>query len=196
MNNMLKDNGFMIPTRSIGNGLPFEEISFIAEMESYRKELNRPIYYLQKWWARRLGSVFRAIIIASIKSNSNDVLKSITNKNIFKSLRIYDPFMGSGGTTVGEAHKLGCTALGKDINPVAYRSVKASLGELDFNKVDQFYKRLKRNVGGKLRDFYKGKDSEGRTCDVLYYFWVKMVSCSACENEVDLFSSYVFAKHA
>jgi len=38
---------------------------------------------------------------------------------------IVDPFMGSG-TTVGEAHKLGFTALGRDINPVAVESVRGN----------------------------------------------------------------------
>ncbi len=42
----------------------------------------------------------------------------------FASETVFDPFMGSG-TTVGEAHKLGFTAIGRDINPVAVRSVAA-----------------------------------------------------------------------
>jgi hypothetical protein len=40
---------------------------------------------------------------------------------------VFDPFMGSG-TTVGEAHKLGCTVIGRDINPVANRAVRVALG--------------------------------------------------------------------
>lgn len=38
---------------------PFEALSEIAELESWRKEINRPIYHIHKWWAQRLGSVFR-----------------------------------------------------------------------------------------------------------------------------------------
>lgn len=44
---------------------PFEHLSDIAELESWRKEINRPIYHIHKWWAQRLGSVFRAILIAA-----------------------------------------------------------------------------------------------------------------------------------
>ena len=38
---------------------PVWEVSEIAERESWRKEVNRPIYHIHKWWAQRLGSVFR-----------------------------------------------------------------------------------------------------------------------------------------
>ena len=38
--------------------------------------------------------------------------------------------MGSG-TTIGEAHKLGLAALGRDINPVAVESVRVALGPMD-----------------------------------------------------------------
>jgi transcriptional regulator with XRE-family HTH domain len=48
-------------TRAIEEaGFPFETLSDIAELESWRKEIYRPIYHLHKWWAQRLGSVFRA----------------------------------------------------------------------------------------------------------------------------------------
>ena len=36
---------------------PLVEISQIAEQESWRKEINRPIYHIHKWWATRLGCV-------------------------------------------------------------------------------------------------------------------------------------------
>ena len=33
-------------------------------------------------------------------------------------------------------------------------------------------------------------------CQVLYYFWVMQATCPACSTLVDLFSSYIFARHA
>jgi len=39
-------------------------------------------------------------------------------------------------------------------------------------------------------------DSDGKPCDVLYYFWVLTASCPHCEHDVDIFKSYVFASHA
>lgn len=34
---------------------PFEYFSDIAELESWRKEIYRPVYHIHKWWAQRLG---------------------------------------------------------------------------------------------------------------------------------------------
>ena len=59
--------------KAIENGFPIGFISQLAEHESWRKEIYRPIYYIHKWWARRLGSVFRAIIIASCVDQEQDV---------------------------------------------------------------------------------------------------------------------------
>ena len=34
----------------------------LAKLESYNKHLYRPNSYLHKWWARRCGTTFRAIL--------------------------------------------------------------------------------------------------------------------------------------
>ncbi|HAX77594.1 MAG TPA: hypothetical protein DCY88_17600, partial [Cyanobacteria bacterium UBA11372] len=56
------------------DSFPFEQLSAIAELESWRQEINRPIYYIHKWWARRLGSVFRAIILSTFAPQGSDIL--------------------------------------------------------------------------------------------------------------------------
>lgn len=45
---------------------PQVEISQLAEQESWRKEINRPIYHIHKWWATRLGSVFRGVTLGAL----------------------------------------------------------------------------------------------------------------------------------
>src|SRR5438067_13262610 len=95
---------------------PFEHLSDIAELESWRKEINRPIYHVHKWWAQRLGSVFRAILIAAFSPPDTDVLTAFYKRRRPSEHTVFDPFMGSG-TTVGEAIKLGFRAIGQDINP-------------------------------------------------------------------------------
>ena len=103
--------------------------------------------------------------------------------------------MGSG-TTIGEAHKLGFTALGRDINPVACESVRVALGPLDRDALLQAFARLSAGVGERIRALYRTTDTEGHVCDALYYFWVKTVPCPACSRRVDLFPSYIFARNA
>ena len=56
----------------IENNFPFASLSRLAEQESWRKEVHRPIYYLHKWWARRLGSVFRGILLGACLDESED----------------------------------------------------------------------------------------------------------------------------
>jgi len=181
--------------RAIDDGFPFEAVSQIAEAESWRKEVYRPVYHMHKWWAQRLGSVFRATIIASAVPAGSDVMDFFHMPGALDGVTVFDPFMGSG-TTVGEAHKLGCTAIGRDINPVAFRSVSVALGPLNRQDLSEQFHALSRNVAPKLQRLYRSVDSLGRPCDVLYFFWVKMLACPRCDKRVDLFPRYVFTRHA
>ena len=52
---------------------PFEFVSTLANRESWRKEIHRPIYHLHKWWAKRLGSVFRGLALGSLLGEDNDL---------------------------------------------------------------------------------------------------------------------------
>ena len=182
-------------TRLIEDGFPIGDISLVAEAESWRKEVHRPIYHVHKWWARRLGSVFRAIILGAALGEDEDLLRRFYGPTKLEGLTVFDPFMGSG-TTVGEALKLGCTAVGRDINPVAYNAVRAALGPYTGEDLESTLGWLDARVGGEIRKLYRAADSRGIECDILYHFWVKVVSCPSCETEVRLFPSYVFARHA
>ena len=110
-------------------------------------------------------------------------------------LVVFDPFMGSG-TTVGEAQKLGCTVIGRDINPVAHRAVRVALGPIDRAEVHNLFHQLEADVGRKIQRLYHATDGDGERCQVLYFFWVKFLPCPACGTSVDLFAKYIFASHA
>jgi putative DNA methylase len=181
--------------KAIEDGFPFEKISQIAEIESWRKEIYRPIYHIHKWWAQRLGSVFRAAILGSAMPSNFSIIDLFYQPINLSGLVVYDPFMGSG-TTIGEAYKLGCTVIGRDINPVAYRSIRTALGPMSRKKILDAYHELESIVGNDIRSLYKAKDSNSNLCDVLYYFWVKTIQCPSCNESVDLFSSFIFARHA
>jgi len=174
---------------------PFEDLSSIAEAESWRKEISRPPYHLHKWWAQRLGSVFRALIIASAVPPKQDLLSLFFSPVRLPDRVVFDPFMGSG-TTVGEALKLGAYAIGRDINPVAVSSVKTALQLPNRSKVLAAYREIEDKVARLLRPYYIARLGNSRQAEVLYYFWVKQLPCPNCSNLVDLFSSYIFARHA
>jgi putative DNA methylase len=120
---------------------PFEHLSDIAELESWRKEINRPIYHIHKWWAQRLGSVFRAILISAFSPPGTDVLAAFYTRRRPTKQVIFDPFMGSG-TTIGEAIKLGFCAIGQDINPVSHFLVKNALAVHSRSKIIQEFEAM------------------------------------------------------
>src|SRR3989338_5002709 len=124
----------------------FEFLSKLAERESWRKEIHRPIYHLHKWWAKRLGSVFRGILLGSLLSEDKKLSDNFYSSHDFSDISVFDPFMGSG-TTMGEAHKLGLAAFGRDINPVAVESVRVALGPMDKEKIDWEFEKLSETIG-------------------------------------------------
>ena len=192
----MSDQSAVYPIRLIETDLfPIDFISAIAERESWRKEIYRPIYHVHKWWAKRLGSVFRAILLGCLLPPDADFEHSFYQKHGFSNTIVFDPFMGSG-TTIGEAHKLGCIALGRDINPVACESVRVAMGPLERRELQRAFWHLSTTVGEQLRGLYRSEDETGRPCDVLYYFWVKTAPCLHCGVEVDLFSTYIIARNA
>ena len=174
---------------------PFEVISDVAEAESWRKEINRPLYHIHKWWAQRLGTVFRAIVIGTFSPSGTDVLDAFYRPLSIKGSTVFDPFMGSG-TTIGEAVKLGVRAIGRDINPVAHFIVRNALTYHDRKAVFDTFREIEHDVADEIRGYYKTTLPDGTIADVLYYFWVKQINCPACGKAVDLFSSRIFAKHA
>ena len=179
----------------IETDFPFAELSLVAERESWRKEVYRPLYYLHKWWARRLGSVFRGIVLGACLEEGEDFWKRFYSKNSFEEAVVFDPFMGSG-VAVGEAVKLGCKAAGCDINPVAYIACRAAFSRYTATEVLSVYRSLERTLAPKLLSYFQTKTGTGQDATVLYYFLVKVVSCPECGKEIDLFKTRLFSKNA
>lgn len=176
-------------------GFPFEHLSDIAELESWRKEVHRPVYHLHKWWAQRLGSVFRAILVGAFAPKDADVLRLFYEPVRIPHGVVFDPFMGSG-TTIGETLKLGARAIGRDINPVSHFIVRNSLGLHPRSKVIETFRAIERDIAPAIKRFYRARLKGGGWAEVLYYFWVKVLPCPQCDTSVDLFPSYVFSQHA
>lgn len=88
---------------------------------------------MHKWWARRLGSVFRPILLYSL---ADENMKVVENDDEMFSGRVWDgdpkslwdfyledvdfsgkvvldPFFG-GGTTIVEALRMGCNVVGSE----------------------------------------------------------------------------------
>ncbi|MCL4459197.1 MAG: DUF1156 domain-containing protein [Chloroflexi bacterium] len=189
--------------RYIERDLPIEGLNAIAEKEGNAK---KPIYQIHKWWARRLGSVFRMLILATFtewddtlspEENQRRLWNRFYSRNELKNKEgkppiILDPFMG-GGTTVVEALRLGCKVIGIDLNPVAWFVTKKEIDPVDFNALDAAFKHLESSVAPRIKHYYRTTCPRGHEADIMYVFWVKKVPCLACGEEVRLFPSFRIA---
>ena len=173
---------------------PFVDISVLAEKESWRKEINMPIYHIHKWWATRLGSVFRSILIQSLGPCELLEIEPFYKKYKMDGKIVFDPFMGSG-TTIGESLKLGAKAVGCDINPISTFLVRQGLQKVNINELEDAFSEVEKNISKKINHYYRILDPEtGEKIPVLYYFWVKVITIG--NEEIPLFTKYVFSQNA
>ena len=173
-------------------GLPFEWLYKLAMMEGNSK---RPIYQIHKWWARRLGSVFRTLLIASFASSEDSprsILLKYNNGHSLAGKIILDPFMG-GGTTMVEGLKLGCKVIGVDINPVAWFVTKKEVEPFDKAKASETFQMLADSVGEEIRKFYVTRCLKGHSANVIYALWIQKIKCGKCRKTTHLFRDYIIA---
>jgi len=174
--------------KPIEKDFPIEHVNEIAEREAHAKEKYRPNLFIHKWWARRLGSVFRTIVLYTLVDENTRVLdektgkwRKITKEEMENPWLLYlkdvdfggkvvlDPMMG-GGTTVVEALRTGCKVVAQDLNPVAWFLVKKIVEPVDINELKQAFKELEIQVAGETKKYYKTicphcLNEYAKTCD-------------------------------
>lgn len=183
------------PASAIETGFPIVEVSQLSERESWRKEINRPLYHIHKWWATRLGSVFRAMVLGALSPPETQLWDAFYKRHCFAGKVVLDPFMGSG-TTLGEALKLGAKVVGCDINPVSTFLVRQALTRVDEVKLRAALEHLEAKTASQIGRFYTTLDPlSGASIPVIHFFWVKTVATPSGET-VPLFTSYVVAQDA
>lgn len=177
--------------RAIDVGLPLASLHELSKVESYNKNHYRPSAYLHKWWARRLGSVFRTILLGTFCPTSEDLWRRYYEGARFSDRIVLDPFMG-GGTTIHESLRLGCKVVGVDYNPVAWWAVRSSITLPDLELLEEGFLQLKERASALLLSHYATRcpdcGSDGQAAFVL---WVRKAKCERCSNVVRLHESYV-----
>jgi putative DNA methylase len=182
--------------KKIADSYTEDIISRLAQDETGKRQHYRPVYSLHKWWARRPGALFRAVLL--LATNSTDKLFMINGGSLspysdyfkpynLEHLVIFDPFMG-GGTTLAEANRLGAKVIGCDLNPVSFWIVRETLKPIDLEKLHTQFKILEQTAGKQIRGLYKtGCIRCKAQADSLYVFWLRSVKCLHCNEEVSLF---------
>jgi putative DNA methylase len=181
-----------VPSRTaLEEGFPAAALSRIGEQESWRKEIHRPATSTHKWWAKRLGTIFRGILVAAVTEDEESALAAYGSGARLNGLTVFDPFAGSGITVV-EALKMGASVIGCDINPVATLVQRQAVQQWDTAELTRAFKLVEECSRSEIDRMHRTEN--GKT--VLYYFWVAVAACPACHVDTRLFSIHVFSQNA
>ena len=158
------------------------DIRFVAAMALREKQVQqnyRPVIAVHKWFARRPGSLFRALLLSEFSERSLE--ESYFRAHDFTGRKVADPFMG-GGTPLLEANRVGCDVFGRDIHPMAAWIVREELETLDTEEYGRIAAEvigsLERDLGARYRtDCPQYGDAE---VPVKYFLWVKVLPCERC----------------
>jgi len=173
------------------------DIPFVAAMALREKQIQqryRPIIGVHKWFARRPGSLFRALLLAEF--DERPLAESFFAGHDLKGRVVADPFMG-GGTPLLEANRLGCHVIGCDINPMAAWIVREEIEQIDLQSYRAAAERLLGRLEARIGTAYQTDCPlyGDRNVPVKYFLWVKTIECEHCGREVRLFPGYVVARN-
>ncbi len=158
----------------------------------------KPVYAMHKWWARRLGTVFRMLLLT--EGFGTDSSAGSLWSNFYSALQlpddftVLDPFLG-GGTTLVEAAKLGARCVGVDIDPVACFVTQMELTPVAPKEIEACYRQIERKVASKIKALYRSR-VEDEPVDVMYNFWVDHITCPDCGSTGDGHPTYQLAYDA
>jgi putative DNA methylase len=171
------------------------QIPFVSRLALNEKQIQqnyRPLIAVHKWFARRPGTLFRALLLSEF--GNVKIEESYFNAHNFHDKHILDPFMG-GGTTVVEANRLGCRVTASDINPMAWWIVRQEIQDLDLSAYRAAAASLREHLRAEIGHLYQTIcPKTGRTADVKYFLWVKEVSCKSCGEPHQLFPNFLVAE--
>ena len=172
---------------------PVETLNPVAMAEGNSK---KSVYQMHKWWARRLGSVFRMILLAAFRPDGTrevELWQDFLRGADLQGKVILDPFMG-GGTTIVEALRLNCRVIGVDINPVAWFVTKKEIEPISLDVLDAAFAELERTAGEEIRRYYRTTCPSGHASEVMYFFWVKVAECEHCGARTRLFPNHELSR--
>jgi len=176
-------------------GLPTKRLHNLALREGNSKA---PVYRMHKWWARRLGSVVRAVLLGLLLPEDTtekvywDVYSGVNDYSEVEDkikYTILDPFMG-GGSSLIEACRLNLNCVGFDIDPMAWFITRQELSMGDIDALEEAFEQVRRDAQPKIARFYRTETEHGEERDVVYYFWVRTVTCPHCQGTIELHPHY------
>src|SRR6478752_4363269 len=181
-----------LPKRTLleAGELPFGELVRFAAREGRRP---RPIYQIHKWFARRLGCSFRALLVGAIQPPTADFWKAYYETASLSGLTVLDPFVG-GGTSVVEAARLGANAIGVDVDPIACAVTSAELTASELEDLQAPLRELQKAVGRRLASLPRTRGPDGKSLTLIHHFWVQVVACPACHRKGEAHPNFILSE--
>ena len=183
--------GFPSRTLLEAGDLPIEELAQLALREG---QATSPVYRVHRWFARRLGSQFRAILAAlSLSAENADYfwIRYFGHIPLDHAI-ILDPFAG-GGTSVVEASRCNARVIGYDIDPVATYITRFELESASWDRLPDSVATIANEVSGQVLPLHRTVLPGGGEADVLHHFWVEVTSCQECSREFEVHPHYLLA---
>lgn len=174
--------------------LPIEEIAALALREG---QCTNPLYRVHRWFARRLGSQFRAVLTAlTLRPGEADrfwdrYFSAIPLDNAV----VFDPFVG-GGTSVIEASRCNARVVGYDIDPVATSITRFELESPSWDRLPVTAESATEGVSARITPLHRTKLPGGAEADVLHHFWVEVAACEGCGEVCEVHPHHLLAYDA
>src|SRR4030067_3397726 len=133
------------------------DVPFVADLALREKQIQqnyRPVIAVRKWFARRPGTLFRALLLSEFVQSP--LRESFFRSNNLKGIRVADPFMG-GGTPLIEANRVGCDVIGYNINYMAYWIVHQEIENLEVDSYRKAASNLIFSLDNKIGHLYRTK---------------------------------------
>ena len=181
-----------LDNKAIINDIPFEKFYQSARKEASRK---KPVFFIHKYFARRITTNFRLALLASIYDKNDDIYKLFYQKSTktHEDLVILDPFMG-GGTTILESARFNAKVIGNDIQPLSLFVTEALIKKLDEKELRKDLKTLEYKVSHKIKSYYTTKCIDcNKDSDIMYTFHVKLLKSNESGETYKLFNNFVFS---
>ena len=135
---------------------------------------------IHKWFARRRPEAIRELL-AGLDGSGNG-----------RSLRILDPFAGSGMILLESLVK-GHSVFGIDINPVAWLIARQTLDPPDVERVEGAFHTIDEAVGPEIRSLYGTKTPMNTPAELVTAFYVRVVETDK-EADFELHHNYLIAR--
>lgn len=169
-------------------------MAFAARLALAEKQIQqsyRPIIGIHKWFARRPGTLFRALLLAEY---GDGPLAEIFWQGHQLDGLIADPFMG-GGTTLFEASRLGFSVHGNDINPMSHWLLERAFAAFDPDRFAAAAADAASRVEAEVGHLYRTScESCGQDAEAKYFLWVKTAVCPNCLGTTDASPGHLLAE--